>query len=209
MLPTPPRRTLEGREEMAMVHIRTSIMIRRSQEETFDYLTDVRNAKEWSVELVDVDYDGDLREGSTGVDTRRVGRKQTSMPWVVTGYERPERIVFEYGYGGGHGIDTAAAGGEYRMAGGQGRRDAIPIGALFGGGHFRALDHAGTAMHDEQKRSRLDAGRSRLAFGRGPGVGRVRGHARSLTGMPPCSNGCYPRATIPIQYCVLPVVSTS
>lgn len=97
MLPTPPRRTLEGREEMAMVHIRTSIMIRRSQEETFDYLTDVRNAKEWSVELVEVDYDGDLREGSTGVDTRRVGRKQTSMPWVVTGYERPERIVFEYG----------------------------------------------------------------------------------------------------------------
>lgn len=97
MLAIPPRRTLEERKEMIMVHISTSVVIRRSREETFDYLTDIRNAKEWSVELVDVAYDGDLRQGSTGVDTRQVGRKQTSMPWVVTAYERPERIVFEYG----------------------------------------------------------------------------------------------------------------
>ena len=97
MLPTPSRRTLEGRKEMAMVHIRTSTVIRRSQEETFDYLTDIRNAKEWAVELVEVAYDGDLRDGATGVDTRRMGRKLASVPWVVTAYERPERIAFEYG----------------------------------------------------------------------------------------------------------------
>lgn len=97
MLPTPPRRTLEGRKERAMVHIRTSIVIGRSPEETFDYLTDLSNANEWAVELVDVAYDGDLRPGATGVDTRRMGRKEVSMPWVVTTFERPRRIVFEYG----------------------------------------------------------------------------------------------------------------
>ena len=42
-------------------------------------------------------YNGDLTEGSTGVDTRRMGRKEVVMPWIVTAYERPERIVFEYG----------------------------------------------------------------------------------------------------------------
>jgi uncharacterized protein YndB with AHSA1/START domain len=80
-----------------MAHIKTSIVIRRPQDETFTYLTDPRNAKDWSTELVDVTYDGDLTEGTTGVDTRRMGRKHVVMPWIVTAYERPERIVFEYG----------------------------------------------------------------------------------------------------------------
>ena len=80
-----------------MAHIKTSIRIERPLDETFVYLTDPRNAKEWSSELVDVTYDGDLTEGSTGTDTRRMGRKVVVMPWVVTAYERPERIVFEYG----------------------------------------------------------------------------------------------------------------
>ena len=80
-----------------MVHIKTSIVIRRSQDETFAYLTDPRNAKDWSSELVDVTYNGDLTEGTSGADTRRMGRKEVVMPWIVTAYERPERIVFEYG----------------------------------------------------------------------------------------------------------------
>ncbi len=80
-----------------MARIRTSIVIRRPLDETFAYLTDPRNAKDWSSELVDVTYDGDLTEGSTGADTRRMGRKEVVMPWIVTAYERPERIVFEYG----------------------------------------------------------------------------------------------------------------
>ena len=80
-----------------MARIQTSIEIRRPQDEAFAYLTDPRNAKEWSTELVDVTYDGDLTQGTTGLDTRKVGRKTIVMPWTVTKYQRPERIVFEYG----------------------------------------------------------------------------------------------------------------
>ena len=80
-----------------MVHIRTSIVIRRPQEETFDYLTDLRNAKEWATELVDVAYDGELRVGATGVDTRRRGSKEFRLPWTVTAYRRPDRVVLEFG----------------------------------------------------------------------------------------------------------------
>ena len=80
-----------------MVHIRTSIVIRRPQEETFDYLTDLRNAKEWATELVDVAYDGELRVGATGVDTRRRGSKEFRLPWTVTAYQRPDRLVLEFG----------------------------------------------------------------------------------------------------------------
>ena len=80
-----------------MVHIRTSIVIRRPQEETFDYLTDLRNAKEWATELVDVAYDGELRVGAEGVDTRRRGSREFRLPWIVTAHERPERLVLEFG----------------------------------------------------------------------------------------------------------------
>jgi hypothetical protein len=80
-------------------HITTSIVIRRSQDETFAYLTDLRNAKEWSTEVVDVRYDADdLRLGTTGVDVRRMGRsREIEMPWEVTAYEPPDRLVLEYG----------------------------------------------------------------------------------------------------------------
>ena len=67
-----------------MAHIKTSIVIRRPQDETFAYLTDPRNAKDWSSELVDVTYNGDLTEGTSGADTRRMGRKKVVMPWIVT-----------------------------------------------------------------------------------------------------------------------------
>ena len=80
-----------------MVHIRTSLVIRRPQEETFDYLTDLRHAKEWATELVDVAYDGELRVGATGVDTRRRGGKEFRLPWTVTAYKRPDRVVLEFG----------------------------------------------------------------------------------------------------------------
>ena len=80
-----------------MAHIRTSIVIRRPQEETFDYLTDLRNAKEWATEIVDVAYDGELRVGAKGVDTRRRGSKEFRLPWTVTAYQRPERLVLEFG----------------------------------------------------------------------------------------------------------------
>jgi hypothetical protein len=35
--------------------------------------------------------------GATGVDIRRMGRRQLEMPWTVTSYEPPERLVIEYG----------------------------------------------------------------------------------------------------------------
>jgi uncharacterized protein YndB with AHSA1/START domain len=79
-----------------MAHIKTSIVILRPLDETFVYLTDPRNAKDWSSELVEVTYNGDLTEGTTGADTRRMGPKEVVMPWIVTAYERPDRIVFEY-----------------------------------------------------------------------------------------------------------------
>jgi hypothetical protein len=81
-----------------MAHVKTSIVIRRSRSETFAYLTDLRNAKEWSTEVVDVRYDDrELQAGSTGVDVRRLGRRQLEMPWTVTSYEPPGRLVLEYG----------------------------------------------------------------------------------------------------------------
>ena len=80
-----------------MTHINTSIVIRVRQDEAFSYLTDLRHAQEWSTELVDVTYDGELTDGTIGEDTRRLGRKTVVMPWTVTAYEPPRRIVFEYG----------------------------------------------------------------------------------------------------------------
>jgi uncharacterized protein YndB with AHSA1/START domain len=85
------------RKEAVMPRITTTIEIRRPQQETFAYLTDPRNALEWSTELVDVTYNGDLTEGTTGSDTRKMGGKTIVMPWTVSSYQRPDRIVFEYG----------------------------------------------------------------------------------------------------------------
>jgi uncharacterized protein YndB with AHSA1/START domain len=80
-----------------MTHITTTLEIERSQPETFDYLTDLKHAPEWSTEVIEVRYDGELAAGSTGADVRRFGKRTIEMPWKVTAFERPERIVFEYG----------------------------------------------------------------------------------------------------------------
>jgi uncharacterized protein YndB with AHSA1/START domain len=79
-----------------MARIETSVVIERPQQEVFEYLTDLRNAKEWSTEVVDVSYDGELKEGSTGADTRKVGRKEIVMPWRVTSFDPPSQMVVEY-----------------------------------------------------------------------------------------------------------------
>jgi hypothetical protein len=80
-----------------MGRVETSIEIARPQEAVFAYLTDLHNAKDWATELVDVTYDGELAEGTTGVDTRKLGRKEILMPWEVTTFDPPNRVVFEYG----------------------------------------------------------------------------------------------------------------
>ena len=79
-----------------MARIETSVVIARPQEDVFAYLTDLRNAMEWSTELVDVAYDGELSEGSTGSDTRKMGRKEIVMPWRITSFDPPNRLVVEY-----------------------------------------------------------------------------------------------------------------
>jgi hypothetical protein len=79
-----------------MKRIDTALEIKRHTPDVFDYLTDLRNAKEWSTEVVDVRYEGELRAGATGVDTRRMGRKVIEMPWTITAFERPRRMVIEY-----------------------------------------------------------------------------------------------------------------
>ena len=79
-----------------MARISTSIEIERPVAEVFAYLTDLRNATEWSSEVVDVTYDGELAEGSTGSDTRRMGRKELVMPWRVTTFAAPNRLAMSY-----------------------------------------------------------------------------------------------------------------
>jgi hypothetical protein len=80
-----------------VARVETSIEIHRPQEAVFAYLTDLHNAKEWATELVDVTYDGELAEGTTGVDTRKMGGKEILMPWEVTTFDPPNQLVFEYG----------------------------------------------------------------------------------------------------------------
>lgn len=79
-----------------MARITTSVWIARAPADVFSYLTDLRNAKEWSTELVDVSYDGELARGTTGSDTRTMGRKQIVMPWRVTDFEPPKRLALSY-----------------------------------------------------------------------------------------------------------------
>ena len=80
-----------------MPRIETEIEVKCRPEEAFDYLTDLRNAPEWSTEVVDVRYDGELARGTTGKDVRKMGRKQIVMPWTVTEFEHARRLVLEYG----------------------------------------------------------------------------------------------------------------
>jgi uncharacterized protein YndB with AHSA1/START domain len=83
-------------ERRTIPQVETSVEIARPQEEVFAYLTDLENAKEWSTEFVDVTYDGELGQGTTGADIRRMGRKEVVMPWTITAFDPPSRVVFEY-----------------------------------------------------------------------------------------------------------------
>lgn len=79
-----------------MAHIETSVVIDRPQQVVFEYLTDLRNAKEWSTEVVEVTYEGELSKDSRGADTRKIGRKEIVMPWRITSFEPPAQVVIEY-----------------------------------------------------------------------------------------------------------------
>jgi uncharacterized protein YndB with AHSA1/START domain len=79
-----------------MPTVTTTVDINRPIEEVFEYLTNVDNAPEWSVEIVEVTRDGPFRLGATGKDVRMMGKKQVSMPWTVTEFAPPRRMVLEY-----------------------------------------------------------------------------------------------------------------
>lgn len=80
-----------------MAEIVTSVEISRPQAEVFSYLTDLRNAGEWSSELVSRTYNGAIAAGTTGTDVIQVGKRQMEMPWTVTRYQPPARLVIEFG----------------------------------------------------------------------------------------------------------------
>jgi uncharacterized protein YndB with AHSA1/START domain len=79
-----------------MPRVSTTLEINRPIDEVFDYLSNVDNAHEWTVGLVDVTHDGPIGLGATGSDVRKMGRKQINMPWKVTVFEPPHRALFDY-----------------------------------------------------------------------------------------------------------------
>jgi hypothetical protein len=80
-----------------MAKIVTSIDIDRPVGTVWEYMTDLRHAKDWSTEVVDSVYDGPLRLGATGIDTRKWGKKEVNWDWKVTGYDPPRLLRLTYG----------------------------------------------------------------------------------------------------------------
>ena len=80
-----------------MAKIETSVEIARPVSEVWEYLTDLRNEKEWSTEVVDTTYSGPIQLGAIGTDTRRWGKKVVKWDWKVTAYEAPRRLTLTYG----------------------------------------------------------------------------------------------------------------
>jgi hypothetical protein len=79
MLPASVGAMVSERKEEDMSRIKTSLEIGYPLGRTFAYLTDPRKPRSGPTELVDVTYDGDLTEGTSGADSRKVGRKEKRM----------------------------------------------------------------------------------------------------------------------------------
>lgn len=81
-----------------MAEITTTIQIDRPRAEVFAYLTDLRNAPEWSTELLHRTFDGEqVAVGTTGVDELRALGRILVAPWEVTEYVPPESVRIEFG----------------------------------------------------------------------------------------------------------------
>ena len=81
-----------------MTAIKTTVQIDRPRPEVFAYLTDPRNATEWSTELLRKTVDGDrIALGTTGVDELRSLGRVLVAPWEVTEYLPPGSFVIEFG----------------------------------------------------------------------------------------------------------------
>lgn len=80
-----------------MARIETSVEINRPVAEVWEYMTDLQNAKEWSTEVVDTTHSGPIQLGASGVDTRRMGKREVKWDWKVTGYDPPRQLTLTYG----------------------------------------------------------------------------------------------------------------
>jgi uncharacterized protein YndB with AHSA1/START domain len=80
-----------------MAKIETSVEVNRPVEEVWEYMTDLRNAREWSTEVIDTVYSGPIQLGASGVDTRRMGRREMKWHWEITGYDPPRQLTLTYG----------------------------------------------------------------------------------------------------------------
>jgi uncharacterized protein YndB with AHSA1/START domain len=80
-----------------MAEIVTTLDIERPQEAVWEYLTDLHHTKDWSTEVVDTVYSGPIRLGATGVDTRRMGKRELKMDWEVTEYDVPRLLTLTFG----------------------------------------------------------------------------------------------------------------
>jgi hypothetical protein len=81
-----------------MAEIKTTVQIDRPREDVFAYVTDLRNAPEWSTELLRRTFEGDqVAVGTTGVDELRALGRVLVTPWEVTAYSPPRAVEIEFG----------------------------------------------------------------------------------------------------------------
>jgi len=99
-----------------MARSATSLTTRRSPEEVFDLLTDMRNSAGWDPNVVRVEMvsDGPVGPGSAFDVTVAVGPRSMTLRYHVQDYDRPHRVVLEARSKLVHSRDTVtvAAGDE-------------------------------------------------------------------------------------------------
>jgi uncharacterized protein YndB with AHSA1/START domain len=83
---------VEARREM----ITHSVEINRVPEDVFAYLDDLDRYVEWQENLIStrIETDGPIRDGSRGVDRRRVPGGPRDIPFEVTEHDPPRKLSF-------------------------------------------------------------------------------------------------------------------
>lgn len=100
-----------------MANYRTTVQSRRSPDETFEYLADFANAREWDPGVVEGERvdDGPLGVGSRFQLVARFLGRSVPLEYRIVAFERPRRVVFEADERIVHSIDeirlTANDGG--------------------------------------------------------------------------------------------------
>ena len=88
-----------------MTAIKESIEISRRPEDVFAYIDDLARHGEWQESIVSshVDTDGPTRVGSRATEVRRMGSREQTMTYEVTGHDPPRVFAFR-------GTDGPASG---------------------------------------------------------------------------------------------------